>query len=303
MSFHRLLISAALTGGIACTAALAQGGEPASVPVASVAVASVDVEQVAALGAGVPLNFTAFGTPGALVSLRIEGGRRVLELQEAEAGVYEGSYLIDGLDAIRPESRVTVTLQKNGAVAYAALDEPLLLARGTAPWNVATTPAVEPAPGPPGGTPVPQAGPAARRPPPVVTPPAAAPPLVVASTTVIERTACGDCAVVESIRAVETAPSGGVIGTIGGAIAGAILGKELGEAHKQRMLTLLGAIGGAVAGRQIERHATQSTQYDVELRLADGTLIRRRYEQAPPFAVGATIRLGTPMRAAPAAPF
>ena len=82
-----------------------------------------------------------------------------------------------------------------------------------------------------------------------------------------------------------------------------VSGKELGEAHKQRMLTLLGAIGGAVAGRQIERHATQSTQYDVELRLADGTLIRRRYEQAPPFAVGATIRLGTPMRAAPAAPF
>ena len=303
MSFHRLLVTAALTGGLAFTAPLAGAGEPAPVPVASVGVASVDVEQVAAIGAGVPLNFTAFGTPGALVSLRIEGGRRVLELQEAEAGVYEGSYLIDGLDAIRPESRVTVTLQKNGAVAYAALDEPLLLARGTVPWNVATAPAVEAAPAPPAGTPVPQAGPTARRPPAVVTPPLAAPPVTIASTTVIERTACGDCAVVESVRAVETAPSGGVIGTIGGAIAGAILGKELGEAHKQRMLTLLGAIGGAVAGRQIERHATQSTQYDVELRLADGTLIRRRYEQAPPFAVGATIRLGTPMRAAPAAPF
>ena len=298
MSFHRLLIAAALTGGMACTAPVAGAGEPAPVPVASVGVAGVDVEQVAALRAGVPLNFTAFGTPGALVSLRIEGARRVLELQEAEAGVYEGSYLIDGLDAIRPESRVTVTLQKNGAVAYAALDEPLLLARGTVPWNVATRPA-EPAAAPPLGTPVPPAGRAARPPPAAVTPPLATPPVAVASTTVIERTACGDCAVVESVRAVETAPSGGVIGTIGGAIAGAILGKELGEAHKQRMLTLLGALGGAVAGRQIERHATQSTQYEVDLRLADGTLVRRRYEQAPPFAVGATIHLGTPMRGSP----
>jgi outer membrane lipoprotein SlyB len=303
VSFHRLLIAAALTGGMACAAPFAEAREPAPVPVASVAVAGVDIEQVAALGAGVPLNFTAFGTPGALVSLRIEGGRRVLELQEVEAGVYEGSYLIDGLDAIRPESRVTVTLQKNGAVAYAALDEPLLLARGTVPWNIATRPAVEPAPAPPLGTPVPPVGPAARPPTAAVTPPLATPPVAVASTTVIERTACGDCAVVESVRAVENAPSGGVIGTIGGAIAGAILGKELGEAHKQRMLTLLGAIGGAVAGRQIERHATQSTQYEVDLRLADGTLLRRRYEQAPPFAVGATIRLGTPMRGSPAPAF
>jgi outer membrane lipoprotein SlyB len=96
------------------------------------------------------------------------------------------------------------------------------------------------------------------------------------------------------------APRGGVIGAIGGAIAGAILGKELGEAHKQRMLTLLGAIGGGLAGRQIERQATQSTQYDVDLRLADGTVLKRRYEQAPPFAVGATIRLGTPSRGTPA---
>ena len=90
------------------------------------------------------------------------------------------------------------------------------------------------------------------------------------------------------------------VGTIGGAIAGAILGKELGEAHKQHMLTVLGAIGGALAGRQIERQATKSVQYDVDLRLADGTLLKRRYEQPPPFAAGATIRLGTPARVGPA---
>ena len=114
-----------------------------------------------------------------------------------------------------------------------------------------------------------------------------------------EHVPCSDCAVVESVRPVEVAPRGGVIGAIGGAIAGAILGKELGEAHKRRMLTLLGAIGGGLAGRQIERRSTQSTQYDVDLRLADGTVLKRRYEQAPPFAAGATIRLGTPSRSAP----
>ena len=292
MSFHRLVMSAALAGGIACAAPLALAREPVRGAVGAVTVDGVDVEQVAALGAGVPLNFTVFGTPGALVTLRIDGGRRVLELREVEPGIYEGSYLIDSVDAVRPESRVTATLQKNGAVAYAALDEPLLLAKGTVPWAIPGAPVPQSVaaettmPTPIAGTPwQPQPVPPAAL---AVTPPPAA------------HTPCSDCAVVESVRPVAVAPRGGVIGAIGGAIAGAILGKELGEAHKQRMLTLLGAIGGGLAGRQIERQATQSTQYDVDLRLADGSVLKRRYEQAPPFAVGATIRLGTPSRGSPA---
>jgi len=305
VSFHRLVMSAALAGGIACAAPLTVAREPVRGTVAAVSVDGVDVEQVVALGAGVPLNFTVFGTPGALVTLRIDGGRRVLELRETEPGVYEGSYLIDGADAVRPESRVTATLQKHGAVAYAALDEPLLLAKGTVPWGVAATPAETTAPPAPlTGMPVPEAVAAEttlpipiavtpRQPQPVP------PPAFAATPPPSERAPCSDCAFVESIRPVEVAPRGGVIGAIGGAIAGAILGKELGEAHKQRMLTLLGAIGGGLAGRQVERQATQSTQYDVDLRLADGTVLKRRYEQPPPFSPGATIRLGTPSRAAP----
>jgi len=320
VSFHRLVMSAALASGIACAAPLAVAGGPVRAAVAPVSVDGVDVEQVVALGAGLPLNFTVFGTPGALATLRIEGGRRVLELREVEPGVYEGSYLIDGSDAVRPDSRVTATLQKQGAVAYGALDEPLLLAKGTVPWGAPAAPgsALVAAPSPATASPPSPAQAFVASPTPV-TP---APPAVAAETTTpmpIAATprpvpqaalpaappsagyaACSDCALVESVRAVEVAPRGGVIGAIGGAIAGAILGKELGEAHKQRMLTLLGAIGGGLAGRQIERQATQSTQYDVDLRLADGTLLRRRYEQAPPFAAGATIRLGTPSRVVPA---
>jgi len=307
VSFHRLVMSAALAGGIACAAPLAAAREPVRAAVATVAAVSVDavdVEQVVALGAGVPLNFTVFGTPGALVTVRIDGGRRLLELVETEPGIYEGSYLIDGVDEVRPESRVSATLRKNGAVAYAALDEPLLLATGTVPWGVATAPAEAPARPALAGTPLPQPVPAeTTMPVPIAVTPrhpqSLPPPAFAARPPPADRAPCSDCAVVESVRPVEMAPRGGVIGAIGGAIAGAILGKEVGEAHKQRMLTLLGAIGGGLAGRQIERHATQSTQYDVDLRLADGTVLKRRYEQAPPFVAGATIRLGTASRATP----
>ena len=322
MSFHRLWVSAALAGGIACTAPLAAARDPVRATVAAVAVDSIDVEQVAELGAGVPLNFTVFGSPGALVSLRIDGGRRVLELHEAEPGVYEGAYVIDGRDAIRADSRVTATLQRHGAVAYATLDEPLLLAQGTVPWSVAAAPALSPSPVPslvpslvpspvpslvpslvpsPVPSPVPLAITAARPMPiPITVAPSQRLPPAAYAAAPRELPPCGDCAVVESVRPVETAPHGGVIGAIGGAIAGAILGKEAGAAHTQRVLTVLGAIGGALAGREIERQATRQTQYDVDLRLADGTVLKRRYEQAPPFAAGETIRLGAPARGAPA---
>ena len=293
MSFHRLVMSAALAGGIACAAPLALAAEPVLGSVAPVVVDGVDVEQVGALGAGVPLNFTVFGTTGALVTLRIDGARRVLDLVETEPGVYEGSYRIDGTDAVEPGSRVTATLQKNGAVAYAALDEPLVLARGAVPWaGLAAAPEAAPAP----RAAAPQSQPAGPTMPlPIAATPRPVPPAALpAAPPSAGYAACSDCALVESVRAVEVAPRGGVIGAIGGAIAGAILGKELGEAHKRRMLTLLGAVGGALAGRQIERQATQPTvQYDVDLRLADGTVLKRRYEQAPPFVAGATIRLGT----------
>lgn len=292
MSFHRLVVSAALAGGIACTAPFAVAGEPTRAPAGAVAVASIDVEQVAELASGVPLNFTVFGTPGSLVVLRIDGGRRPLDLRETEPGVYEGSYVIDGRDAIRPDSRVTATLQRNGAAAYSTLDEPLLLAQGTVPWSVAAAPAPVPTPLPQSPAPVPIAAP---MPIPItVAPPQQVPPAAWAATppTPRERERCRDCAVVESVRAVEAAPRGGGVGAIGGAIAGAILGKEAGAAHTKRVLTVLGAIGGALVGREVERQATRATHYDVDLRLADGTVLKRRYEQAPPFVAGETIRLG-----------
>jgi len=71
LSFHRLLVSAALAGGVACSAQLVSAGESARTAVAPARVDGIYVEQVAALGAGVPLNFTVFGSESALVSLRI----------------------------------------------------------------------------------------------------------------------------------------------------------------------------------------------------------------------------------------
>ena len=300
MSFHRLVISSALAGWVACIAPAAQSRDAAptaAIPV-TVAVENVDVEQVASLASGVPLRFTVFGTPRSLATLRIDGAGQGLELTETEPGIYEGTYVIDARDSIRANSRVTASLQRDGRVAYATLDEPLLLATGSVPWSTANAGAPVPAvpvpavPAPPvvviesrTPSPVPLAVSPSRAPLEGVETASAAAPR--------EPVQCYDCAVVESVQPVEAPPRGGVVGAVGGAIAGAILGKELGAEHTRRVLSVLGAIGGALAGREIERQATRPTQYDVVLRRADGSVLKRRYEQAPPFRVGETIRLDT----------
>jgi outer membrane lipoprotein SlyB len=307
VSLQRLVVRAAAAGWMAAAASGA----------IAVAVDGVNVEQVIELGAGVPLNFSVFGTPGAAAVLCIEGGWRVLALRETEPGIYEGSYVIDPRDKIAPASRVTATLQRGGSVAEARLEGPLVLPKGPLPWAdaAAATAAPRPIPvTPPSAAPIP-ASPSNAAPMATAVPPAHEAPSTVGPprpwpqadgatrlARAAEPTPCADCATVESVRPVKEAPTGGAIGAIAGTIAGAILGEEIAEAHRQRMLGLLGALGGALGGREIERQATRATHYEVVFRRADGSRLTRRYDRAPPFAPGETVRLdGAGERDAPAA--
>ena len=91
-----------------------------------------DVEQVSQLSAGTALNFSLFGTPGARATLRIDGAERRLALQEGQAGVYEGTYVIAANDRITAASRVTADLWLANQVTTVVLEEPLMLGTSTA---------------------------------------------------------------------------------------------------------------------------------------------------------------------------
>ena len=319
MFLHRLVLTAALAAPLAIGTAAAHGAVPGTV-----AIDGVDVEQVDALAAGTALRFAVYGTPDANVTLRIEGGWHALVLPESDPGIYEGTYVIDGRDAIVASSRVTATLQHDGRLATAALAEPLLRAALPLPWADAARAPAHGEAAPPAREPVPVAAAPARPPPPVAaaarvpapshdataTLPGMPPPVasagVAAAPVVVarapQRATCPDCVLVQSVRLVERVP-GGPIGAVAGAIAGAVLGKELGEAHHRRMLSLLGAIGGAVAGHEIGRQATQrGARYDVVVRTSDGRSQVLRFERAPSFAPGDTVRLDALRAGAAATP-
>jgi outer membrane lipoprotein SlyB len=88
-------------------------------------VTGFDVEQVDRLEPGAELNFTVWGTAGAVVLLQIDGSRRAVRLDEATPGRYQGSYVVGRSDRIGPDARVHANLRLDNRVATAVLGEAL----------------------------------------------------------------------------------------------------------------------------------------------------------------------------------
>jgi outer membrane lipoprotein SlyB len=113
-------------------------------------------------------------------------------------------------------------------------------------------------------------------------------PLLLGAATVRR---CDECGVVEAIRTVEGRDRPGYAGAIAGGVIGAILGSQFGKGDGRTAAGILGAVGGAYAGREIERHGSTRTRYDVVVRLQDGSARVKRYDGVPPFRVGERVRM------------
>ena len=91
--------------------------------------------------------------------------------------------------------------------------------------------------------------------------------------------ACVNCGVIESIRVVEAKGDGSGLGAVAGGGGGG-----------RTVMTVVGAGAGAYAGHEIEKNAKRSTQYQVRVRMSDGSY-RTFYQQSQP-----TLGLGQRVR-------
>jgi outer membrane lipoprotein SlyB len=89
-------------------------------------ISGFDVEQVRQLVPGTELNFTLYGTPGGITTIRIPGAAERFLLEEVETGLYAGTYTIKTRDRIATSTHVTANLRLGNQVASAVLDEPLI---------------------------------------------------------------------------------------------------------------------------------------------------------------------------------
>lgn len=271
-------LAAAFIGAGSAGAAHGQSGSTREREPMRVQVEGVDVEQVERLSAGVPLNFSVYGTPGAAAMVRIDGVGSLIELPETQPGIYEGTYVIAPQDRIRADSRVTATLLRGNVAAHSMLEESLVLGHGSAPAQPGAIPrhaspslaAATDAPEPVRSSPLTR-----------VVPETASP--------AAGRSTCATCGVVESIRFGTGAPGPGNLGAVSGAVIGAVLGEQAREAHMRRIARIHGTVTGALTGRGADRPG--GPRYEVRFRMPDGQTLRRSYAEAPAFQVGDRVSL------------
>ncbi|KAF0166111.1 MAG: surface antigen family protein [Rhodocyclaceae bacterium] len=118
-------------------------------------------------------------------------------------------------------------------------------------------------------------------------PPDYAPPPVVASTP----PPCLDCGVVANVRQVthEAKPSGA--GAVIGGLAGAVLGSNIGRGNTRTVASIAGAIGGGLLGNTIEKSRSQTTSYEVSLRMDDGSTRAIAADTLPSWRIGDKVKL------------
>ena len=90
-----------------------------------------NVQPASQLVAGDDLLFTLNGSPGGVASIRIEGVRGKILLDEVRQGVYEGNYAIKNRDRIAPNAAVTANLRVGDRDVNAILRQSLLASAST----------------------------------------------------------------------------------------------------------------------------------------------------------------------------
>lgn len=116
------------------------------------------------------------------------------------------------------------------------------------------------------------------------------PPVQIASNTPA-RTACVDCGVIESIREITKKGQGSGIGAVGGAVVGGLIGNQVGSGRGNTAATVIGAVGGAVGGNEIEKRMKSDKDYEVTVRLNDGSSRVITEANAPGYRAGDHVKI------------
>lgn len=100
--------------------------------------------------------------------------------------------------------------------------------------------------------------------------------------------------VVDSIQMVNSpsSNSGVGVGTVAGGVVGGLLGNQVGSGSGRAAATAAGVVGGAIVGNKIQnRNNTQSTLYQIGIRLDNGSYQTVTQDSAADLAVGYRVRI------------
>jgi len=93
--------------------------------------------------------------------------------------------------------------------------------------------------------------------------------------------ACATCGVVDGYSAVKIQGANNGVGAVAGGLGGALVGSQIAGRHNHTLGGVVGAIGGGLLGNAIESHQRTITEYDVRVRMADGSIRTVRQTTVP----------------------
>ena len=103
---------------------------------------------------------------------------------------------------------------------------------------------------------------------------------------------CVTCGVIQEVNAVEVKGEGNnVIGTVAGGVVGGVLGRQVGGGTGKDLATIAGALGGAYAGNRVQNKMGKKMQYNVVVRLEDGSLETVTYAADPALKAGDRVKV------------
>lgn len=102
--------------------------------------------------------------------------------------------------------------------------------------------------------------------------------------------ACAECGVVASVHTLQRQGEGSMLGAGAGALLGGLLGHQIGKGNGRTVATVAGAGAGAFAGNEIERNMNRRTDYEVKVRMSDGTMRSHRSATPPGVRSGQSVR-------------
>jgi outer membrane lipoprotein SlyB len=102
---------------------------------------------------------------------------------------------------------------------------------------------------------------------------------------------CSNCGVVTEIKEVRVAGKGTGAGAVAGAVAGVVVGNQIGDGNGKTLAKIAGAAGGAYLGNRIEKRVRAETNYEVTVKLDNGTTTTITLDSAPAQSVGSSVRV------------
>jgi outer membrane lipoprotein SlyB len=90
--------------------------------------------------------------------------------------------------------------------------------------------------------------------------------------------------VVSAVTPVQKKGEAGALGTVAGGVVGGVLGHQMGGGSGKTAMTVIGTVGGAMAGREVEKRQGTTTEYQMSVRMNDGST--RTFTRSQAMAVG-----------------